>query len=820
MKRVFALLLFLLMAPAAQAQTAAVTACTEPTTGLGRQMWVGSCSDQENRDAIEAQAQANRDLVNGAHSQILSGNRRSMLDGLGTLQRYLERSEATFREFPGDTCSGVGEVRKWPARPCNPLPLIQRGIERDFAAQGWPIPASTSAGYGWMIAELNNPASEFANGISGYARRQPVELLPHELLAREEQARRYEMRLASAETEQQQYDRAREERGTVIGNLTSAPDRLWAVVKGWFALGLGLLIFTHFVARRAFVGAGMAGWAQTMWSLMIAMIPMGAFYVMFGGFLDRLPGGGMFSTLVMLLVTVAVVVVVKVRFPWAKVAAWPVTRVLPGWGGIRTLHPVQASSSIGSGTHGSASFSETREAIAKGHYQAQGSVLADSHGFALGRGNLTPETAAELRGMDPRFRFMGHVLTCAPTGSGKGIGAVIPTLLDYPGSAIVIDIKGENYAVTGRYRREKLGHDVYVVDPFGVTGVPSHGFNWLDRLDPDSPDVVSEANALADMLVLVEGSASDGSSHFNDTAKDLLAGLMIHVACTDNPARRNMGEVRRLLTASEDEFVELLTDMAMSERGQNIPARVANAITSTPEKERGSILSTARRHTAFLDDPRIVDALARSDFRLADLKAKPMTVYVVLPPTALAANKRFMRGFIGQALSAVTSSSAKPAYKVVFLLDEFAQLGRMQAVEDAISLVRGYGAAFWLFVQDLSQLKGVYPKWQTFLANSAKQFFGTADFDTAKFISDSLGKRTVEFHTEGSSASTGGKGSSGSSDSQQFTGRELLTPDEVMRLPPDRPLVFINGEAPHVLQRLNYLTDPEYQGLYDHNPYH
>ncbi|MCN5666955.1 TraG/TraD/VirD4 family protein, partial [Escherichia coli] len=79
----------------------------------------------------------------------------------------------------------------------------------------------------------------------------------------------------------------------------------------------------------------------------------------------------------------------------------------------------------------------------------------------------------------------------------------------------------------------------------------------------------------------------------------------------------------------------------------------------------------------------------------------------------------------------------------------------MQAVEDAISLVRGYGAAFWLFVQDLSQLKAIYPKWQTFLANTGKQFFGTADYDTAKFISDSLGKFTVEYRTQGSSSSMG-----------------------------------------------------------------
>ncbi|TJZ06971.1 type IV secretory system conjugative DNA transfer family protein, partial [Klebsiella pneumoniae] len=240
-------------------------------------------------------------------------------------------------------------------------------------------------------------------------------------------------------------------------------------------------------------------------------------------------------------------------------------------------------------------------------------------------------------------------------------------------------------------------------------------------------------------------------------------------------------------------------------------------------KERGSILSTVRRHLDFLDDTRIVASLARSDLNLDDLKRKPMTIYLVMPPSRLEANKRYIRAFVGQCLAAITASNEKPAYKVAFLLDEFAQLGRMQAVEDAISLVRGYGAAFWLFVQDLSQLKAIYPKWQTFLANTGKQFFGTADYDTAKFISDSLGKFTVEYRTQGSSSSMGTAnlhGSTGSSDNQQFTGRDLLTPDEVMRLPPDRPVVMMTGEAPYVLQRLNYLTDPEYAGLFDPNPYH
>lgn len=464
---------------------------------------------------------------------------------------------------------------------------------------------------------------------------------------------------------------------------------------------------------------------------------------------------------------------------------------------------------IGTGTHGSAHFGTVADMQRFGHLYAPGVTAA----FALGRANVG-------RDLDPRFRHMGHILTCAPTGSGKGIGAVIPTLLEYPGSTIVLDIKGENYAITHQARRA-MGHEVFLVDPFGVTGDPTAGFNWLDMLHPTDPDVVGESATLADMLVVPDPHAEQ---HWDEAARNLLQGIMIHVASSRDEARRHMGEVRRLLTGTENDLLHLLAEMSLSTAGFGLVARSANTFTAKAEKERSGVLSAAIKHTAFLDDPRIVAALSRSDFDLADLKYRPMTVYVVLPPSRLAAYGRFMRGFVGQALAGITSSEHKAPAPVLFLLDEFAQLGHMKAVEDAVSLVRGYGAFFWLIVQDLSQLKGVYPRWQTFLANTAKQFFGTADFDTAKYISDSLGQRTVQFTTASQSSSTSyslqGGGSSGHSVGEQHTGRSLLMPDEVMALGPLRPVVLISGEPPYVLHRINYLTDPEYAGRFAANPYH
>jgi len=469
------------------------------------------------------------------------------------------------------------------------------------------------------------------------------------------------------------------------------------------------------------------------------------------------------------------------------------------------------------GSHGSARWGTVDEIRKGGHLVAPGKP----GGFALGR---VPDTPA---GLDQRFRFVGHVVTVAPTGSGKGIGAVIPNLLDYPGSALVLDVKGENAAVTARARRA-LGHAVYSVDPFAVNGDGGAAFNVLDRLDVWNPDCVSESALLADALVIAEEKGD--SVHFVESAKNFLQGLMLHVVGLADVERRNLGELRRLLTASEGEFFDMLGTMAADETAAfGLPARAANTLMGMADKERGSVLSTAKRNTAFLDDPRVAAALSRSDFDLSEIKTTAMTVYLVMPANRISPNARFLRLFISTVIASITSSTVQPAHRVAFMLDEFGQLGYMKQIEDAVSLLRGYGLAFWVFIQDLSQLKGTYPKWQTFLANSAKTFFGTDDFDTAKYISDSLGKATIEFETENTGKNTGSglSGGGGSMNrgkstgtSQQFVGRELLTPDEVMHLGPEHPIVLVRGERPYLVERLNYLADAEYAGRFDANPYH
>jgi len=407
------------------------------------------------------------------------------------------------------------------------------------------------------------------------------------------------------------------------------------------------------------------------------------------------------------------------------------------------------------------------------------------------------------------FRTQSHIVACAPTGSGKGIGCIIPVLLEHAGSLICLDIKGENFCVTAR-QRKALGSRLCLVDPFQATGYKTHRYNWLDFINVNSPDCVGISAVLADMLAV-----DSESNYFDDSAKILLQGLILFVAAKGTDETRHIGQVRILLTLPLPNFTELLKDMSQTEAAFGVIKRVANQLLSSQEqgagKEISAIVNSAKRFTAFLDDPRIVHALSGSDFALADIKKKSMSVFVVLPPDRLHTNRAFVRAFFALALSSVTATQSQPKDKVLFIYDEFAQLGYMEQVENAISLVRGYGVQFLIFVQDLSLLKGVYDKWQTFLANSTRLFFGCTDVDTAKYISQSLGKYTLETNSTNMNLK---------SVTVSYTGRDLMTPDEIMKLPATAPIVFLQGKPPVRLRRLNYLKDKEFKGLYSKNPFY
>uniref|UniRef100_UPI0008188390 type IV secretory system conjugative DNA transfer family protein n=1 Tax=Sphingobium sp. Ndbn-10 TaxID=1667223 RepID=UPI0008188390 len=412
-----------------------------------------------------------------------------------------------------------------------------------------------------------------------------------------------------------------------------------------------------------------------------------------------------------------------------------------------------------------------------------------------------------------RYAGPAHLLTIAPTRTGKGVGTIIPNLLDYPGPVVCIDPKGENARITARHRA-RFG-PVHVLDPFGITGLPSAAFNPLDRLDPAGLDLADDAMTLADALVY-DAPGEAGEAHWNEEAKALIAGILLWVACDGQAqgADRTLEAVRDCLTFAPDNFQKMLREMSRSTDARGLIARAANRHLGKSDREAAGVLSAAQRHTHFLDSPRMTAVLGRSDFSFADVKAQPTTVYLVLPPDRLATYARWLRLMLAQALTDLSRAPASPARPVLFLLDEFAALGRLEPVERAMGLMAGYGIQLWPILQDVHQLRALYERRAgTFLSNAGVlQIFGVNDHDSAKLVSDLLGQETVVFETMSRAIDAE---ETGISFGQQHVARPLLTPDEVRTMPANLELLFLAGQRPIVATKLAYYADREFAGRFD-----
>ena len=323
---------------------------------------------------------------------------------------------------------------------------------------------------------------------------------------------------------------------------------------------------------------------------------------------------------------------------------------------------------------------------------------------------------------------------------------------------------------------------MHVLDPFGISGQPSAAFNPLDRLDPHHLDLAEDVAALADALVY-DPPGQTGDAHWNEEAKALIAGLILHVVCDEVPARRTLTTVRERLTLAPGAWASLLTRMSASGSANGLVARAANRQLGKSDREAAGVLSSAQRHTHFLDSPRMTAVLGRSDFRFEELKERTCTVFLVLPPDRLNTHARWLRLMVVQALNVTVRSPAKPPSPVLFLLDEFAALGRLEPIERAFGLMAGYGLQLWVILQDLHQLRSTYgERAGTFLSNAGvTQIFNVADVDTASWVSRTIGATTMAYETTGTSVSnTPGKFSAtrGASRSLNLTKRDLMTPDE------------------------------------------
>ena len=447
-------------------------------------------------------------------------------------------------------------------------------------------------------------------------------------------------------------------------------------------------------------------------------------------------------------------------------------------------------------SHGSARFAS----------KAERKAFLSEDGLLIGRDIGT--------GKLMRYDGPAHLLTLAPTRAGKGVGTVIPNLLTVPRSVLVIDPKGENAKIAGEARK-RFGA-VHILDPFGVTGLPASAYNPLGRLSAESLDLGEDAASLSEALVMdPPGQQSD--AHWNEEAKALLSGLIMFAVAHEEADRKTLATVREYLTLPPEKFRALLELMQDSAAAGGLIARAANRFLGKSDREAASVMSSAQRHTHFLDSPRIVAATARSDFQFSALRHDLTSIFLVLPPNRLDAYSRWLRLLVAQALQdiardaeAAQAGSARLKQPALFLLDEFAALGRLEAVERAMGLMAGYGLQLWPILQDMSQLKDLYgARANTFVANAGVlQTFGVNDFETAKWLSQSMGKETIGYQTEshrpGDIATT----------TQHIAARDLMTPDEIMQIEPSVQLLRVQGKPVIIAKKLRYFADREFDGLY------
>jgi len=442
----------------------------------------------------------------------------------------------------------------------------------------------------------------------------------------------------------------------------------------------------------------------------------------------------------------------------------------------------------------------------------------------------------------------GHVLTVAPTRSGKGVGLVVPNLLHYPGSVIVCDPKGENYAITARFRRTVLKQQIICLDPFHVVSDVTDSINPLEGIidykkpvsdyHNQNPELLDEASMIAEAVIMRGTEEKD--PHWNDKCRAFLKGIILAVMCGMGPQRRrHLGEVRALITAGSDKLIELLVDMEMNRTAAGGQlSRASCEIQSMGAEELKNVISVALKHTEFLDSRLMLDALgehANNDegtYNLRNLKTHGgVSIYMIMPPHYLGRYVRAIRLWITLAIAAITRSKEKPAdgCPILFILDEMAQFGTMEMMRQAVSLLAGYGMSIWMIWQDLSQLKTLYEHdWPSFLANAKiQQFFGVNDHETAKYISEMLGSATIQTRTTTSGTGKSGEGVFGiGGTTNRSTGistseiaRNLLNPDEVRRLSRNALLMFVQGIPPILAERITYYQDEMFIRRADPNPY-
>ena len=388
-----------------------------------------------------------------------------------------------------------------------------------------------------------------------------------------------------------------------------------------------------------------------------------------------------------------------------------------------------------------------------------------------------------------------HVLVVGPTRSGKGVGFVIPNALSWKGSLIVLDIKRENYTLTAAHRRDRLRNAVFLFSPGSAR---SHRYNPLDFVRSQPGERATDLQKIAEFVV---PRGTSGTPMWQNEAKALLVGLLSYVLESElYRGRRRIGEVLRLLRTQEDTAIVL---NRILEREPYLPRLARDSLAAfinKAEKERSGVRSELTSALKIWANPLIDGATSGSDFDLRQLRRKPMSIYIGVQLTELGVVRPLLSLLVQQAADAMTR--AEPGrdepHRVLFLLDEFPALGRMEPIVETMPVVAGYGMKLAIVVQGLAQLDHLYEESgrNVLLANAAHQLVLAAnDHVTATFVSEALGRRTIRYKTVSRQHQHWG-GLPRVTRQEHIKERSLMMPEEVRRMDPNRFVLLTETERP------------------------
>ncbi|MEJ1978623.1 MAG: conjugal transfer protein TraG [Acetobacteraceae bacterium] len=441
-------------------------------------------------------------------------------------------------------------------------------------------------------------------------------------------------------------------------------------------------------------------------------------------------------------------------------------------------------------TYGSARWATEPEIRAAGLLDPDGVVLG-SHGRDY------------LRHDGPE-----HVLCFAPTRSGKGVGLVVPTLLTWAGSCIVHDIKGENWTLTAGFR-SRFGRALKF-DPTDPLSAPYNPLLEVRRGDKEVRDVQN----IADILVDPEG-ALDRRNHWEKTSHSLLVGAILHVLYAE-PDKTLAGVANFLSDPKRPVEATLRAMMSMPHLGKAgvhpVVASAARELLNKSDNERSGVLSTAMSFLGLYRDPVVAKVTERCDWHIADLVAdqRPVSLYLVVPPSDINRTKPLIRLILNQIGRRLTEelNNKRRRQRLLLMLDEFPALGRLDFFESALAFMAGYGIKSFLIAQSLNQIEKAYGPNNSVLDNChVRVAFATNDERTAKRVSDALGTATEMRDSTNYAGHRLSPWLGHLMVSRQETARPLLTPGEVMQLPPTDELLLVSGVYPVRAKKARYYED-------------